>query len=60
MDNVHFTYAGARYAAKYILEGLKDANLDLYSLTDEDAVKTLDEINTSASFKESEIYKNVH
>lgn len=58
MDNVHFTYAGAQYAAKYILEGLKGAQLDLYDLTNEDAVKTLDDIQTPQVFKESELYKN--
>ena len=60
MDDVHFTYAGARYAAKFILEGMKDLNLDLYSLVDEEAVSTLNEIDKPEIFKEAEIYKNVH
>lgn len=57
MDNVHFTYAGVRYAVKYILEGMKDAGLDLYGLTDADAVKSLEEITPTESFKETELYK---
>lgn len=56
MDNVHFTYAGTKYALKYILEGIKDAGLDLYTIVDEEAVKTLDEIELTEGFKESELY----
>lgn len=59
MDNVHFTYAGVQYATKYILEGIKEANLDLYTLVDEDAVNSLNPTPTER-FKESEVYKNVH
>lgn len=60
MDNVHFTYAGARTAVKFVLDGIKDANLDLYDKVDEDAVKTLDNIEYTEEFKEAEIYNNVH
>jgi len=60
MDNVHFTYAGAQTAAKIVLDGIKEANLDLYEKVDEEAVKTLENIVPAEKFKESSIYKNAH
>lgn len=58
MDNVHFTFAGTQYALKFIFEGIKEADLDLYQLVDEEAVKTLDEVELTNEFKESALYFN--
>lgn len=55
MDNVHFTYAGAKYASKYILEGMQELGLDINKFRNEEAISTLDNITPTEEFSESEI-----
>lgn len=44
IDNTHFTLAGARYATKYIINGLKELDLSIMDFADADMVATLDSI----------------
>lgn len=55
MDNVHFTYAGAQYASKYILEGMKELGMNINKFRNEEAISSLDNITPTEEFHESEI-----
>lgn len=50
-DNTHFTLAGAKYAVKYLCEGLKALDMDIMKYAQEDLLATLENIPTPREFK---------
>lgn len=50
MDNTHFTLAGARYAVKFITNGLKELNMDIMKYANEEMLASLNSIATPEKF----------
>lgn len=51
VDNTHFTLAGAKYAVKYICEGLEKLDMDIMKYAKKDLLAVLENIPTPKTFK---------